>query len=148
MNELSYVKAVARRSCLLETLSLPIQKVTSRIVLKLEKRFGTVQQEMLRPAVSRVNYYFQNLYARAYSALVLGSVEMVAVPGQRGTATGWTGLRPGTVAPGTYHDVVPAIDGFPIIPQEIASCVAIAAVDDATVATGGAIIWVGHPNSP
>ena len=55
-------------------------------------------------------------------------------------AAGWTGLCPGTLALGTYHDVVPAGDGFPVIPQEIASCLAIAALDDAMVVTDGTMI--------
>ena len=67
--------------------------------------------------------------------------------GQRGRATGWTGLCAGTLALSTYHDVVPTTDGFPLIPQEIALSSALAAFDDAMVVTEGAMIWVGHPNS-
>ncbi len=52
---------------------------------------------------------------------------------------GWTGLCPGTHALSTYHDVVPTADGFPLIPQEIALCLAFAALDDVMVATDGAI---------
>ena len=66
---------------------------------------------------------------------------------QEGRAAGWAGLCPSTLTLITYHDVVPATDGFPLIHQEIASCLAFAALDDAMVVTIVAMIWLAHPNS-
>ena len=56
-------------------------------------------------------------------------------------------LGSGTLAWNTYHDVVPATDGFRLIIQEIAQSLAFAALYDAPVVTVLAMIWGGHPNS-
>jgi len=67
--------------------------------------------------------------------------------GQRGMATGWTRLASGTLALSTYHDVVPATDGFPLIPQEIALSFAFPAPDGPVGVTDVAIYWLRHSPS-
>ena len=89
--------------------------------------------------------YFQNPSVRAYFALVLG-LRGGCTSGGRLPPQDGHGSAPVTPARSTYRDVVPASDGVPLVPQEIAFWLALVALDDAVALTGGVMIRVGHRN--